>query len=113
MTVHYAEALGVTTRTARASELPPVAGMKSDLVLNLCRQCRATEYLSGARGRDYLDEGSFRAAGIDVHYQDYAHPIYRQVYPGFVPNMGIIDLMMNEEAPQRLMLGEPKADEHR
>ncbi len=92
--------LGVTTPIRRASDMS-ADGSKSDLVLDLCKKAGATTYLSGALGRDYLDLPSFAAAGIAVEFQDYKHPPYRQAYPGFVPNLAVIDLIMNEERPER------------
>jgi hypothetical protein len=44
---------------------------KSELVLQLCQGCRATRYLSGPLGRDYLDLTSFADAGIEVVFNDY------------------------------------------
>lgn len=50
-----------------------VKGAKSDLVLNLCREVGATQYLSGANGRNYLDIPAFDKAGIEVIYHDFPH----------------------------------------
>lgn len=84
--------LGITTPLRRSSEMA-IEGAKSDLVLNLCRATGATTYLSGALGRDYLDEASFRDAGIAVQYQNYQHPVYTQAWPGFEPYMCVLDLL--------------------
>ena len=86
--------LGITTPLRYSSELN-VAGAKSELVLNLCRAVGADTYLSGALGRDYLDEPAFNAAGIAVRYQDFAHPVYAQAQAGFEPFMGVLDLIFN------------------
>jgi len=94
--------LGVATPIRRASDMG-ANGAKSDLVLDLCQRAGATTYLSGALGRDYLDLPSFARAGIAVEFQDYKHPPYRQAYPGFVPNLAVIDLIMNEERPDRFL----------
>lgn len=86
--------LGIATPLRHGSEMN-ATGAKSELVLNLCRAAGATSYVSGAHGRDYLDEASFEAAGIAVQYQDYGHPTYAQCQPGFVPFMGVLDLIFN------------------
>lgn len=91
---HLAD-LGIVTPIVYSSELKP-AGTKSELLLNLCRDAMATQYLSGAMGRDYLDEELFSGAGIRVCYQNYVHPEYRQSHPGFASFMGILDLIFNE-----------------
>jgi hypothetical protein len=86
--------LGITTPLRYSSELGSTDA-KGELVLNLCRATGATTYLSGALGRNYLDESTFTAAGLGVRYQDYAHPAYAQCQPGFEPGMGILDLIFN------------------
>jgi hypothetical protein len=93
----------ITTPLLFSSDLA-VEGTKSELVLNLCRAVRADVYLSGAMGRDYLDEASFTAAGLAVEYQDYAHPSYAQAWPGFVPYMCALDLLFNHGPASREIL---------
>lgn len=95
----FVQELGITTRLVKASELPPVEGHKSDLVLGLCRATGATQYLSGSLGRHYLDESSFADAGIAVRYQDYVPRPYRQLADPFVPGMGVVDVLYNEADP--------------
>jgi hypothetical protein len=94
MRQHLAD-LAIDTPVLSSSTLG-VQGTKSDLVLNLCRAVGADIYLSGPLGRDYLDEASFASAGIDIKYQDFEHPIYKQCQPGpFEPAMGVLDLLFN------------------
>jgi len=52
-------------------------------------------YLSGPKGRDYLDVSLFERKGIKVVFQDFKHPVYKQRYEGFVPNMAAIDALFN------------------
>ena len=52
-------------------------------------------YLSGPMGRDYLDVLLFENRGIKVEFQDFKHPVYKQRYEGFVPNMSAIDALFN------------------
>ncbi len=94
--------LGLTTPIFRGSEIGAY-GSKSDLVLDLCKKAGATTYLSGAVGREYLNFDSFAEAGIAIQFQNFAYPFYRQAYPGFVPNLAIIDLLMNEERYDRFI----------
>jgi hypothetical protein len=84
--------LSINTPLVRSSEMA-VEGMKSDLVLNLCRATGATTYFSGALGRNYIDEATFHGAGIKVQYQNYQHPVYAQAFPDFVPYMSVLDLL--------------------
>jgi hypothetical protein len=86
--------LNIPTKRANSSEMN-VAGDQSDLILNLCVAAGATKYISGPFGRDYLDQGSFDAKGIEILYHDYDHPQYSQVYEGFEPYMSVLDLLFN------------------
>lgn len=67
----------------------------SQLILEICRKMNTSQYLSGRDGRNYLDEKSFIASGIEIIYQDFKHPAYSQFHGHFMPNMSIIDLYFN------------------
>jgi hypothetical protein len=86
--------LGITTRLVRASDLA-LSSRKSELVLDICRSLAAEHYLSGALGRDYLDEAAFAAAGIEVSYQAFSPPSYPQLWGEFVPGLSVLDWWMN------------------
>lgn len=93
-TGYLLDALGIGTRIVKTSELN-VAGSKSELVLNLCKEVGASTYLSGPFGRDYLDVVGFAEAGVKIEFQDYRHPVYQQLRGGFEPYMSVIDLLFN------------------
>lgn len=93
-TEYLMKVLGITTPISKASDLAAMGG-KADLILNLCREKKATHYLTGGLARDYLSAEDFRREGIELEYQEYDHPEYPQRYPGFVPNLSVIDLLFN------------------
>ncbi len=97
ITRYLTQVLGLQTRFLFSSEMG-VEGQKDVLILNLCRAVGATHYLSGPLGREYLREPLFSEAGIQVIYHDYQHPRYPQRYPGFEPNMSVVDLVFNTGA---------------
>lgn len=72
-----------------------VPGAKEELILNLCREVGATQYLSGPFGKDYLDLEAFHAAHMEVVFHEYQHPVYEQAFPGFEPYMFAPDLLLN------------------
>lgn len=95
MTKKFLDELGITTPILFSSELAP-NGTKDELILDLCTKTKASVYLSGALGNNYLRESLFTENGIRVEYQDYHHPVYPQ--PGlktFEPFLGIPDLLFN------------------
>lgn len=102
MLLKFNEMLGVTTPIVKASEIAGIEGKKSDLILNLCRAVKATTYLSGSRGKDYLDLEKFSAANIKVLFQNYVPAPYRQQGDGFVAALGVVDLLFNEAQPRRM-----------
>lgn len=78
----------------KASELK-VEGVKTELILNMCRAVGAVTYVSGKFGRDYLDLEMLRKAGIAVEFQEFIHPVYPQRFNPFIPEMSVIDLLFN------------------
>ena len=66
-----------------------------DLLLALAKECKASVYLSGVSGRDYLKLDEFSRAGIEVRFQEFYHPIYPQLHQPFEPCMSSIDLLFN------------------
>jgi len=94
ITAYLLRAFCISTPLSFSSKMK-AGGRKDELVLNLCREAGAATYLSGPLGRNYLHEEAFSATGIKVAYQDYQHPSYPQVYPGFESHMAAIDLLFN------------------
>ncbi len=70
-------------------------GTKSELVLDMCKQLKATTYIFGALGKDYADVKAFEQAGIEVRFQDYQHPTYTQFGGPFQSHLSVIDLLMH------------------
>ena len=70
-------------------------GMKSHLVLDMCTQTNASDYIFGALGRDYADIAAFESAGVKAHFQEYVHPVYPQLHGDFVSHLSVVDLLFN------------------
>jgi hypothetical protein len=104
--------LGIQRQVVRSSELG-IEGERSERLLRFCQHFGARRYLSGAAARDYLDVERFAAEGIDVEWQDYQHPVYRQQFGDFVPFLSAIDLLFNcGEESARLVANGAKSEEH-
>lgn len=70
---------------------------KSERLVHLCQQAGAIEYLSGPSAKDYIDENLFQHAGIKLTFMEYSGYLeYSQLYPPFVHEVSIIDLIFNE-----------------
>jgi hypothetical protein len=87
--------LQINTPTVLASELGLDSFSDSELIREICLTTKADTYISGSDGRSYLKLNKFNLCGINVIYHDFEHPIYPQMYRGFVSHMSIIDLIGN------------------
>lgn len=94
ITTYLLDAFSIKTKIYFSSRMA-VSGKKDELLLNLCRELKASIYLSGPLGRDYLREELFHDAKIGVRYDDYQHPTYQQAHRGFEPYMTALDLLFN------------------
>jgi hypothetical protein len=65
------------------------------MLVDLLRKCGATHYLSGLGARAYFDGQPFADAGVEVLWQEFSHPVYPQLYGGFVPELSAVDLLFN------------------
>ena len=74
-------------------------GQKSDLVLDMCQKLGASTYIFGGEGGNYANKESFKNANIDLIFQEYSHPTYRQYRnkDNFISHLSILDLIMNYE----------------
>jgi hypothetical protein len=86
--------LGMTKKIVFASDLK-AEGSKGDLIFSLSKAAQAEKYISGVSGKEYLDLEKFRVQGIAVDFQEFHHPIYRQLHEPFLPCLSIIDLLFN------------------
>jgi hypothetical protein len=96
--------LGLTRPTLRASALG-IPGKQSERLLALCRRVGAQRYLSGNAAKNYLDTELLVRHGIEVEWQDYAHPVYSQQHGDFVPHLSIVDLVFNCGEESAAILG--------
>ncbi|HEX9726035.1 MAG TPA: WbqC family protein [Vicinamibacteria bacterium] len=78
-----------------ASELEPLPDHRDERLIELCRRYGARNYLAGAGGRAYMELARYRAAGLEVVFQDYRHPAYPQLFGDFTPNLSVLDLLFN------------------
>jgi len=88
------EKLGIKRKIQLVSTLK-ASGFKGELIFNICKSVGAETYISGISGKEYLDLKLFHDAGINVIFQEFHHPIYKQLHEPFIPSMSVIDLLFN------------------
>ena len=62
---HCRTKLNIKTDVVLSSDLN-VSGSKTELLVNLCKEVRATTYLSGRGGLDYLDKDLFKNIKLEI-----------------------------------------------
>ena len=70
-------------------------GKGNDLVLDMCCNLGADLYIFGSGGLDYACTDDFAAAGIELCFQEYCHPVYPQLHGEFVSGLSVVDLLFN------------------
>lgn len=87
--------LGITTKISNSWDYERIEG-KSEILVDLCIQSAASEYISGPAAKHYLDEGLFTHQGIKVSWFEYArYPEYPQLWGKFEHAVSILDLLFN------------------
>jgi hypothetical protein len=94
--------LGIRTRISWSRDYRLVPG-RTEVLVDLCRQVGATEYISGPKARAYIEEDVFTAKGVRLTWMDYSgYPEYAQVHPPFEHAVTVLDLIfhLGPEAPR-------------
>lgn len=97
MFFYFLKTLGIKTKIIRSSDMN-LRGEATDRLVGICKDLGAKSYLTGAYAAEvYLDSAFFEREGISLVFQKFDCPVYPQLYPeaGFVPELSIIDLLMN------------------
>ena len=70
---------------------------RSERLVDLCKQAKATHYLTGPSAKNYLNHELFEQENIELEFMNYgAYPEYSQLYGPFIHEVSIIDLIFNE-----------------
>lgn len=94
----FFNSLKVKTDIIYASDLR-VKGKNNELLINLLTSIGSKEYISGMGAKNYLDEEYFKKNGLEVKWQEFNHPIYRQLWGEFAPNLSVLDYLFCDGRP--------------
>lgn len=90
------ELLDIQTKIIFSSDYT-LEGDRNQKLIGLCKQLSISEYFTGEKAKNYLNESLFLANDIQVYYVDYSnYPIYSQLYGNFEHHVSILDLLFNE-----------------
>ena len=88
--------LEIKSKIVFSSELE-ISKKGSDRVLDICKAVGADHYITGTFwAESNLRVEEFKKSNIDVEFQKFQHPIYKQIHGEFIPEMSIIDLLFNK-----------------
>jgi len=88
--------LGIQTKIRWSSEFDLVDG-QTERLIQICKDCNATEYLSGPAAKDYFNDDIAKQENIKVSWMDYSgYTEYDQRFPPFEHGVTILDLIFNE-----------------
>ena len=85
-----------------------ISSTKTQKLFDISSKVNASCYISGISGHDYLDENLFLNSKINLIYENFIHPTYKQLHGKFIDNMSIIDLLMNMGDYSKTILFESK-----
>ena len=94
--IALAQGMGIDHKKMVRSSTLGVSGDKIDRLIAICQKFNADILYEGAAGKNYIDPRVFSQKGIHVEFQDYLHPVYRQLYGEFIPYLSAIDLLFNQ-----------------
>jgi hypothetical protein len=98
--------LSITKEFIFSSDLD-VQGQKVEGIIDVCKKLNATEYLSPVGSKAYIDENNiFAANDIELSYQDFAHPVYKQInFQDFISHLSFIDYLFNVDLNETKQFG--------
>ncbi|MDZ4861717.1 MAG: WbqC family protein [Candidatus Hydrogenedentes bacterium] len=95
MLEYFASEMDIETPIVYSSELD-VPGAGTERLVNLLQAVGAKTYYSGAYAlEEYLDIDQITDRGILLQLQDWHAPVYQQLHGEFVPELSVIDLILN------------------
>jgi len=88
--------LNIQTPLIKASSLNITNNNPTRRLIEICLHIGANEYLSGLKGKYYIDNTLFQNHAISLQFQNYPPPQYRQFdNTPFLSHLSIIDLLCN------------------
>lgn len=92
--------IGITTKTIRSSKILDINGNKDNRLVEIIKKLGFKNYLSSPGSINYINRyskgGAFVKNDIELYYNNYEHPIYKQLNNDFIPYLGVFDLLFNE-----------------
>lgn len=97
--------LDIKTEIVYSSDLKAI-GTGGVRIMNILKELGATSYISGsgAGSLRYIFQKDFDDNNIELIWQHYDHPIYKQRFEPFIPYLTVMDLIFNHGPESRKIL---------
>lgn len=89
-----AKELGIKTEFINSTNLKS-KGIKTDRLIEICKELDGSYYLSGPAAKDYIISSKFINEGIELDYIKYEYPKYKQLHEPFNHYVTVLDLIFN------------------
>ena len=90
-----ARRLGLDEGRIRLSSEVGAEGQGTDRLIALTRALEGSTYLSGDGASGYQDDDRFKAAGIELRFQRFEHPVYPQRSSEFIGGLSVLDALLH------------------
>jgi hypothetical protein len=91
---HICKKLGIITEFVKSSDLN-LSSSREEKIFDTCNKLGAEVYFSGTGAKAYQNEENFASRGIELKYSSFAPFKYPQLWGEFLPNVSILDYLMN------------------
>ncbi len=88
------EYLEINSKILKSSNMSEKPG-KTDRLVNICKELKATHYIVGKDGK-YLEREKFLLNKIDIVRQPFIHPTYFQMHSNKLKDLSILDWMFQD-----------------
>lgn len=102
--------LAVQTERRLSSELGIGRIGKTERLAAIATALNASRFIATDASHAYMNESVWHAAGIDLFYQRYPHPVYDQSGRAFVSHLSAVDALMYLGPQVRDLIGTPPVD---
>jgi WbqC-like protein family len=64
-------------------------------LIGILDELGADEYISGPAAQSDIEVEKFKESGKTLYWYEFAHPVYPQLFGGFVPYLSAVYLLFN------------------
>lgn len=91
---HLVSLIGIESKVKLSSEIGYEGVGRTERLRRMCEAMNATTYIATDASKTYMEEQMWKEAGIELKYQHYPHPEYKQSGDGFVSHLSVVDALM-------------------